>query len=92
MLGQRNIEKKTITEFANNSAMLVRKVHSTKAPLLLTEEGESAAVIIDSMEYASMAERLQMLEEIYIAQKQLRSGKGISHETVEKQLLTRFGG
>lgn len=92
MLLEQNIEKKSVSEFAADSAMLVRKLHSTKQPLILTEDGENAAVVMDSVEYALMAERLQMLEDIYIAQDELRSGNGIPHETASKDLLARYGG
>ena len=91
MLQQEHLQKKSVSEFAADSLSLVRKVHATKQPLLLTDNDENTAVVIDSAEYDIMAERMQMLEDIYLSQEQLRSGKGIPHETVEKDLLTRFG-
>ena len=91
MLQEKNIQSKSLSEFVADSASLVRKVHSTKHSLLLTENGENAAIVVDSILYEAMEERLQMLEDIYVAQEQLRSGKGVSHEDVKKDLLARFG-
>ena len=92
MLLQENIPKKSVAEFAADSASLIRKVHSTKQPLLLTENDENTAVLMDSTEYDLITQRMQMLEDIYVSQEQLRSGNGIPHETVEKNLLAHFGG
>jgi prevent-host-death family protein len=61
MLQNQQIQKKSISEFAADSASLIRKVHSTKQPLLLTENNENTAILVDSTEYALMEERMQML-------------------------------
>ena len=92
MLTSGHIEKKTVSEFIQDGETLIHNIHETKKPLLLTDGGENAAVILDSTEYDQMAERLQMLEDIYTAQEQLRSGKHISHEEAKKKLLSRYGG
>ena len=77
MFLQDHIQKKSIAEFSADSSSFIRKVHSTKQPLLLTENDENSAILLDSAEYELMAERMQMLEDIYVSQEQLRSGKGI---------------
>jgi PHD/YefM family antitoxin component YafN of YafNO toxin-antitoxin module len=92
MLSTGHIDKKTVSEFISEGESLIHRIHKTKKPLLLTEEGENAAVILDSNEYDQIAERLQMLEDIYAAQDQLRSGSGISHEEAKKKLISRYGG
>ena len=85
-------DRKSVSEFVSDSAKFIRNIHSTKKPLFLTEEGKNSAVILDSTEYALMAEKLQMLEDIYTAQEELREGKGISQEDAKKKILSRFGG
>ena len=84
-------DRKSVSEFVSDSAKLMRNLHSTKKPLFLTEDGKNSAVILDSAEYTLMAEKLQMLEDIYTAQEELRDGKGILHEDAKKTILSRFG-
>jgi antitoxin YefM len=85
-------ERKSVSEFASDSAKFIRNVHLTKKPLMLTEDGENSAVIVDSAVYSLMAEKLQMLEDIYTAQEELRDGKGIGNDEAKKQILSRYGG
>jgi prevent-host-death family protein len=92
MFQEQTIEKKSVGEFASDSAQLIRKVHSTKQPLLVTDDGEDTAIVLDSEEYAQMAERLQMFEDVAAAQQEFREGKGIDFEIASKQLLAHYGG
>lgn len=81
-----------MAEFASDSVRYVRGVHATKEPLVITDAGEDAAVVLDSQEFQAMTDRLRLLEDVCRAQEQLREGHGISHEAATDRLLSKFPG
>ncbi len=87
-----HMQERSVAEFASDSARYIRGVHSTKEPLLITDAGEDAAVILDSHEFQNMTERLRMLEDVYRAQEQHREREGISHDEARARLLKKFPG
>jgi antitoxin YefM len=81
---------KPLSEFRANAASFIEQVHKTKRPLVITHHGKSAAVLLDVVEYESLLERLELLQDIHTAETQIKEGKGISHDSARKQLLGRF--
>jgi antitoxin YefM len=88
-----NLEQdiKPISEFRANAASLVQQVRHTKRPLIITQQGKSAAVLIDVTEYENLLARLELLEDIEMADTQLNEDLGISHRVARKKALERLG-
>jgi len=57
--------------------------------VVITHHGKSAAVLLDVSEYEVLMRRMEVLEDIHVAEKQLSQGKGISHESALKKVLAR---
>lgn len=79
-----------LSEFRANTAAFVRQVQESHRPLVLTQHGRGAAVLLGIAEYEQLLERAELLEDIRTAEAQLGRGEGISHETAEQQVLSRL--
>lgn len=83
-----NQDIRSLSEFRANAAALIEQVRSTKRPMVITQHGKSSAVILDVQEYESLLEKIELLQEIEIAESQLQQGLGIEHEEAKKQTLS----
>ena len=87
-----NIEEdiRPLTEFRAHAAEMIQHVQDTGRPLVITQHGKSAAVLLDVAAFEAMVEKLELLEEIRLAEAQADEGKLVSHEDVKRDLLARF--
>jgi antitoxin YefM len=76
-----------LSEFRANVASFIDKIQKTKRPLVITQRGKSAAVILAVSEYEQLLDRLELLTDIQVAENQLNKGEGINHEDVKNQIL-----
>lgn len=81
-----------LSEFRANVASFIEKVRKTKRPVVITQRGKSSAVLMDVAEYELLLQKLELLTDIQIAEKQVEEGLGISHEEVKKRLRARHSG
>ena len=73
-----------------NLATVIRQVQRTKRPVILTQHGRSAAVLMDAAEYEALLERAQSLEDVRIAEGEVDSGQGITHTKAKAAVLARL--
>ena len=78
---------KPLTEFRANVAAFVKKVRKSKRPIVITQHGKSSAVMLGVEEYESLIEKIEILQDIHLAEKQLSDGKAIEHEDVRRQIF-----
>jgi len=64
----------------------VKQVKESKRPLILTQHGKSSPVLIDVAEYQALIEKLEVLQEIQIAEQQIADGKYFTNEQVQERL------
>lgn len=81
---------KPMSEFRAHTAACIKQVQKTKRPVVITQNGKSAAVLIDVMEFESISRRLELLEDIANGESQIDSGAGISHDNAKKLVLERI--
>jgi antitoxin YefM len=81
-----------LSEFRANVAAFVSRVQKTRRPVILTQHGRSAAVLVDVKEYEALLDRAGLLEDIQKAERQLARGRGVSHATAKRRLLARARG
>ena len=79
-----------LSEFRANVASFIEKVRSTKRPLVITQHGKSAAVMLDVSEYEALLDKIELLTEIQIAESQIERGQGIEHEVARQNVLERL--
>lgn len=79
-----------LSEFRANAAAFIQQLHHTRRPLVLTQRGKSAAVLLDVEEYERLLERAELLEDVATAEEQLAGGEGVEHAEARAQLQKRI--
>ncbi|MDZ4257748.1 MAG: type II toxin-antitoxin system Phd/YefM family antitoxin [Gemmatimonadales bacterium] len=79
-----------LADFRANLAAVVDQVQRTKRPVILTQHGRSAAVLVNAEEFEAMQDRLELLEDVRVAEDQLARGEGISHTKAKAAILGRL--
>ncbi len=79
-----------LSELGPNALSFIEQVRESKRPIVITQDGKSAAVLLDVLEYEALLEKLEILQDVHQAEIQLREGKGIEHESAREQALARL--
>ena len=69
---------RSMSEFRTGIASFLKQVHETKRPLIITQHGKGAAVLLDVGEYEAMQEELELMKDIQISIVQLENGEGVA--------------
>ena len=81
---------KPVSEFRANAAELIEHVRTSRRPLVLTQRGHSAAVVLDVVEYERMVEAIELLSDVRTATQEVDSGAGVSNRQAKSELRRRF--
>ena len=68
---------KPISYVKANAAQVIEQLNETRQPLLITQNGEPAAVMQDLASYEADQEALALLKIIALGRKQIEEGKGV---------------
>ena len=79
-----------MSEFRTGIASFFKQVHDTKRPLIITQHGKGAAVLLDVSEYEAMQEKIELLKDIQISVSQIENGEGIEQKTAKEMILKRI--
>ncbi len=79
-----------VTEFRANAARFIDQVRETGEPVILTQHGRSAAVLLDVNAYESMIDELGLLRDVRVSEEQIAAGKMAGHPAVSKRLRARL--
>ncbi|HVR41787.1 MAG TPA: type II toxin-antitoxin system Phd/YefM family antitoxin [Thermoanaerobaculia bacterium] len=85
-----NSDIKPVSEFRANAAELIEQIRSSGRPLVLTQRGHSAAVVLDVAEYERMVDEIELLSDVRTAVQQLEAGQGVSNRDAKAELRKRF--
>jgi antitoxin YefM len=81
---------KPVSDFRANAAGMIEQVKASGRPLVLTQRGESAAVLLDVAVYSELIEELELLSDVRTAMKQIDDGLGLSNRAAKAELMKRF--
>ena len=79
-----------VTEFRSHASAVIEQVQKTKRPVVLTQHGRSAAVLLDVEAYEALIDEVALIRDVRTAEAQLDAGMGIPHETVASRLRERY--
>ena len=79
-----------MSEFRTGIASFLKQVQETKRPLVITQHGRGAAVLLDAGEFEAMQEKLELLQDIQTSISQIDNGHGVSHEDARNMILQRI--
>jgi len=63
---------------------IVRYVENSKSPVVITQNGEAKAVIIDIQSYQKTINAINLAKLLSFGEKDIENGKTISHEKAKK--------
>ena len=81
---------KPVSDFRANAAEMIEQVKTSGRPLVLTQRGESAAVLLDVAVYQELIEELELLSDVRTAMKQVELGQVMSNAAAKAELRKRF--
>jgi len=79
-----------LSAFRANAAGFLDQVRATKRPLVLTQHGKSAAVVLDVDQYEALVDEIEVIRDIRQAKEELAQGEGIPHDEVVAELRARL--
>ena len=79
-----------VTEFRANTSAFLDQVQSTKRPVVLTQHGRSAAVLLDVGVYENLLDEVALLRDIRTAEGQIEDGQVAPHSVVARRLKARL--
>ena len=79
-----------VTEFRANASAFLDQVQSTKRPVVLTQHGRSAAVLLDVGVYEDLLDEVALLRDVRTAEGQIEAGKVAPHSVVARRLKARL--
>ena len=84
-----SVDVRPVTEFRAHTSAVLEQIQSTKRPLVLTQHGRSAAVVLAVDVYEQLIDEVTLAREVRAAEAELDAGMGIPHEVVEQTLKER---
>jgi antitoxin YefM len=80
---------KPLSEFRAHVTSCIGQVRKTGRPMVVTHHGKSAAVLMGASEYDALMNKMEVLEDIRLAEDQLTQGRGIPHVAALKEVIAR---
>jgi prevent-host-death family protein len=81
-----------ITDLQRQAGQIINEMADSEEPIIITQRGRTAAVIVSATRYAQLEEDLERLDELELAQMVERArvardaGKTISHNEAKRRL------
>jgi len=77
---------KPVTEVKRNATRIIARLQKDHQPVLITERGRSAAVLVDVETWDGLSRRLEVLEAIARGERAFADGRVVSHTQARKRL------
>jgi prevent-host-death family protein len=78
-----------LSEFRAHAASFVQAVRTSGRPLILTQHGRGAAVLLDVRAYEALVEQVELLQDVHRAEQQIAAGEGVAHADAREAILAR---
>lgn len=75
-----------LSAFRKKSADFIKRLKKNKQPIVLTQHGKSAAVLMDVAEYERLSNKLDLLEDLLEAKQQVEQGDTYTMEEAEERI------
>jgi prevent-host-death family protein len=75
-----------LTDFRNNIKKYLEEINIHKNPIVLTQHGKSAAVIMDAEKYQELQDQIEFMRKVALGLEDYREGRITSANDVFKQI------
>jgi len=66
---------KPLTEFRNNVKEFIRELHVNKKPIILTQHGKSAAVLLDPDKFQEIQDQIEFMKKVALGLDDVKSNR-----------------
>ena len=80
-----------ISYVKTNAAEMLRQVNDTRNPVVITQNGEARAVLMDPDSYQEMRDALGMMKLISQSEREIEAGRTVAHQDLLTELRGRAG-
>jgi len=81
---------KPVTEIKRHAVEIIDQLREDRVPVLITERGKEAAILLDMGTYRGMLKRLELLEAIADGERAFLEGRVSSHEEFKARMDRRW--
>ncbi len=82
---------KPVTEIKRHAGEILDQLREDRIPILITERGMEAAVLLDVGTYRGMLKRLELLEALADGERAFLEGRSSEHGDVKARMSKRWG-
>lgn len=75
-----------ISYIKSHTAEIIRQVSDKKNPIVITQNGEAKAVLVDVESYQQLINSISLLKIISIGENDIRLGKTVNHDELKKRI------
>jgi len=79
-----------VTDFRANTSAVIERLHATRRPVILTQHGRTAAVLLDPRVYEDLLDEVELLRDRAISEAQIAAGQVIPHEEVVRRMREKY--
>lgn len=79
-----------VTEFRANASAVLEQIQTTKRPVILTQHGRSAAVLMDPSVYEDLIDEVELLRNLAISDAQIAAGQVLAHDEVVRRMREKY--
>lgn len=77
---------KPISYIKSHTAEMIRQVGDSKSPIIVTQNGEAKAVILDVDSYQNLVNAINLMKIISIGDSDFKNGRVVAHEEIKKKM------
>ena len=77
---------KPISYIKTNAAQMLKRVNETRNPIVITQNGEARAVLLDTESYQEMLSAISILKLLSQSEKEIEDGKIVKDDEVFRDL------
>ena len=81
-----------VTDVKRRATEIIARLRKDRVPVLITERGRSAAVLLDVESYDALLRRLEILEGIARGERAFAEGRVVSHRDAKKRMRRWLSG
>jgi prevent-host-death family protein len=75
-----------ISYVKSHTAEILKQVEDKENPVIITQNGEARAVIMDVKQYQNIIDSINLLKIISIGENDIKNGRTMKHEAVVKEI------
>ena len=76
----------SLSDFKNNASKMVNEIRSSRRPVVITQNGKAAAVLISPADYDLLSEQMRFVDSVNRGLEDVQDGRILSDEDLSKEL------